>query len=108
METLKVPASGTKKLPLTPKAIIHQRFGTLACYKVEEVQEVVQNGCPGLVIPQKGPCLYRCYLQLPELSVVSEVFKRKKDAEQSAAEKAIQKVLSYSLFLSFAIGGVFW
>ncbi|MCD7469664.1 Small RNA 2'-O-methyltransferase [Datura stramonium] len=92
METGRCPVSGPKKSPLTPKAIIHQRFGTKACYKVEEVQEVVQNGCPGLVIPQKGPCLYRCSLQLPEFSVVSEVFRRKKDAEQSAAEKAIQKL----------------
>lgn len=101
MENGKVPASGPKKLPFTPKAIIHQKFGTKACYKVEEVQEVVQNGCPGLVIPQRGPCLYRCSLQLPEFSVVSEAFRRKKDAEQSAAEKAIQQVLSYSLLLSY-------
>ncbi|XP_059288742.1 small RNA 2'-O-methyltransferase-like [Lycium ferocissimum] len=92
METGKGPASGPKKTPFTPKAIIYQRFGTKACYKVEEVQEVVQNGCPGLAIPQKGPCLYRCSLQLPEFSVVSETFKRKKDAEQSAAEKAIQEL----------------
>ncbi|CAN4081978.1 unnamed protein product [Withania somnifera] len=92
METGKGPASGPKKSPFTPKAIIYQRFGTKACYKVEEVQEVVQNGCPGLVIPQKGPCLYRCTLELPEFSVVSEAFRRKKDAEQSAAEKAIQKL----------------
>ncbi|KAL3344934.1 hypothetical protein AABB24_024071 [Solanum stoloniferum] len=92
MENGKGPASGPKKLPFTPKAIIHQRFGSKACYTVEEVQEVVQNGCPGLVIPQRGPCLYRCSLQLPEFSVVSEAFRRKKDAEQSAAEKAIQQL----------------
>ncbi|XP_016443271.2 small RNA 2'-O-methyltransferase-like isoform X1 [Nicotiana tabacum] len=92
METGRNPASGPKKSPFTPKAIIHQRFAAKACYKVEEVQEVAQNGCPGLVIPQKGPCLYRCTLQLPDFSVVSETFKRKKDAEQSAAEKAIQKL----------------
>ncbi|PHT55601.1 hypothetical protein CQW23_04087 [Capsicum baccatum] len=92
METGKGPASGPKKSPFTPKAVIYQRFGTKACYKVEEVQEVVKNGCPGLVIPQKGPSLYRCSLELPEFSVVSEAFRRKKDAEQSAAEKAIQKL----------------
>ncbi|KAK6797161.1 hypothetical protein RDI58_004863 [Solanum bulbocastanum] len=92
MENGKGTASGPKKLPFTPKAIIHQRFGSKACYTVEEVQEVVQNGCPGLVIPQRGPCLYRCSLQLPEFSVVSEAFRRKKDAEQSAAEKAIQQL----------------
>lgn len=101
METGKGLASGPKKSPFTPKAVIYQRFGTKACYKVEEVQEVVKDGCPGLVIPQKGPCLYRCSLELPEFSVVSEAFRRKKDAEQSAAEKAIQKVLSYSLFLGY-------
>ncbi|KAF3620536.1 hypothetical protein T459_05024 [Capsicum annuum] len=92
METGKGLASGPKKSPFTPKAVIYQRFGTKACYKVEEVQEVVKDGCPGLVIPQKGPCLYRCSLELPEFSVVSEAFRRKKDAEQSAAEKAIQKL----------------
>ncbi|PHU25865.1 hypothetical protein BC332_04197 [Capsicum chinense] len=92
MESGKGLASGPKKSPFTPKAVIYQRFGTKACYKVEEVQEVVKNGCPGLVIPQKGPCLYRCSLELPEFSVVSEAFRRKKDAEQSAAEKAIQKL----------------
>ncbi|CAL5372814.1 unnamed protein product [Camellia sinensis] len=59
---------------------------------VEEVQESTQNECPGLAIPQKGPCLYRCCLQLPEFSLVSETFKRKKDAEQSAAEMALLKL----------------
>nr|KYP49629.1 UPF0486 protein C1orf59 isogeny [Cajanus cajan] len=39
-----------------------------------------------------GPCLYRCTLQLPELSVISGIFKKKKDAEQSAAEIAIEKL----------------
>ncbi|CAL5427347.1 unnamed protein product [Camellia sinensis] len=57
-----------------------------------EVQESTQNECPGLAIPQKGPCLYRCCLQLPEFSLVSETFKRKKDAEQSAAEMALLKL----------------
>lgn len=83
-------AVGVKKT--TPKAIINQKFGRNACYKVEEVQESNQNECPGLAIQQKGPCLYRCTLQLPELSVVSETFKKKKDAEQSAAEMALEKV----------------
>ncbi|KAL9452885.1 hypothetical protein AB3S75_008634 [Citrus x aurantiifolia] len=79
-------------MKLTPKAIVVQKFGKNAQFTVDEVQDVVQNGCPGLAIPQKGPCLYRCSLQLPEFSVVSETFKKKKDAEQSAAEKALEKL----------------
>lgn len=81
-----------KKPTLTPKAIIHQNFGNRACYVVEEVKELPQTECPGLSIPQMGPCLYRCTLQLPELSVISGTFRKKKDAEQSAAEIAIEKV----------------
>lgn len=95
METGGPPAVVVKKVPLTPKAIIHKMFGEKACYKVEEVHEPTHNGCPGLALPQKGPSLYRCCLQLPEFSVVSETFKRKKDAEQSAAEMALEKVLLY-------------
>ncbi|KAL2252092.1 UNVERIFIED_CONTAM: Small RNA 2-O-methyltransferase [Sesamum indicum] len=85
-------ANPSKKSSLTPKAIIHQRFGDKACYKVEEVQDSTQDVCPGLAIPQKGPCLYRCTLHLPEATIVSGTFRRKKDAEQSAAEKAIEKL----------------
>ncbi|XP_073280928.1 small RNA 2'-O-methyltransferase-like isoform X1 [Primulina huaijiensis] len=92
METVKSTSNATKKPPMTPKAIIHQRFGDKAIYKVEEVQDLTQNGCPGLAVLQKGPCLYRCTLLLPEIVVVSDSFKRKKDAEQSAAEKAIEKL----------------
>ncbi|KAL6983229.1 Small RNA 2'-O-methyltransferase, partial [Sarracenia purpurea var. burkii] len=85
-------AAVVKKTPLTSKAIIHQRFGSQACYKVEEVPVSTQNGCPGLAFQQTGPCLFRCCLQLPDFSVVSETFKRKKDAEQSAAEMALEKL----------------
>lgn len=92
METKEHPAVGPKKPTLTPKAIIHQNFGTKACYAVEEVKELRETECPALSIPQMGPCLYRCTLQLPELTVVSGTFKKKKDAEQSAAEMAIEKV----------------
>ncbi|KAI3681206.1 hypothetical protein L6452_35991 [Arctium lappa] len=81
-----------KKLAVNPKTIIHQRFGDKAHYNIEEIQESVSNGCPGLAISQKGPCLYRCRLQLPEFFVMSEIFKRKKDAMQSAAEKAVEKL----------------
>lgn len=92
METGKSPADVVRKPTPSPKTIIFQKFGTKACYKVEEVHESAEIGCPGLAIPQKGPCLYRCSLQLPEISVVSGTFKKKKDAEQSAAEMAIEKL----------------
>ncbi|KAA8519342.1 hypothetical protein F0562_013598 [Nyssa sinensis] len=91
MEMGRSPAVAVKK-SLTPKAIIYQRFGGKVCYEVEEVQESTENGCPGLAIPQKGPSLYRCCLQLPEFSVVSGTFKKKKDAEQSAAKMALEKL----------------
>ncbi|RZC48344.1 hypothetical protein C5167_041297 [Papaver somniferum] len=81
------------KAPLpTPKAIIHQKFGTKAVYKTEEVKESAQNVCPGLAIPQQGPSLFRCTLELPDVAVTSDVCKRKKDAEQSAAQIAIEKL----------------
>ncbi|XP_027920805.1 small RNA 2'-O-methyltransferase isoform X1 [Vigna unguiculata] len=92
METREHLVVSHKKPTLTPKAIIHQNFGNKASYVVEEVKEVHQIECPGLSIPQMGPCLYRCTLQLPELSVISGTFKKKKDAEQSAAEIAIEKL----------------
>lgn len=82
----------SKKENVNPKAVIHQRFGDKARYNIEEVQDNSSNGLPGLAIPQKGPCLYRCNLELPEFSVVSDVCKKKKDAMQSAAEKALEKV----------------
>ncbi|KAF8096125.1 hypothetical protein N665_0317s0031 [Sinapis alba] len=84
--------AGGGKHTLTPKAIIHQKFGANAIYTIEEVHDSSQNACPGLAIPQKGPCLFRCHLQLPDFSVVSNVFKKKKDSEQSAAELALDKL----------------
>ncbi|XVF26335.1 hypothetical protein REPUB_Repub14bG0007300 [Reevesia pubescens] len=42
--------------------------------------------------PSEGPCLYRCSLELPDFSVVSGSFKKKKDAEQSAAQMALEKL----------------
>lgn len=92
METVKSTSNAAKKPPMTPKAFIHQRFGDKAIYKIDEVQDLTPNGCPGLAVQQKGPCLYRCTLLLPEIVVVSDTFKRKKDAEQSASEKAIEKL----------------
>ncbi|CAL1402882.1 unnamed protein product [Linum trigynum] len=81
-----------RKMNLTPKAIIHQKFGPKACYTVEEVQEPTQTECPGLCIPQKGPSLYRCRLELPDVLIVTDTFKKKKEAEQSAAEMALKKL----------------
>ncbi|KAK6932047.1 Methyltransferase domain [Dillenia turbinata] len=92
MDTKGSSGNVVKKATLTPKAIIHQKFGTSACYKVEEVQESQPNGCPGLAIPMKSPSLFRCTLHLPDCTVRSGTFKRKKDAEQSAAEKALEKL----------------
>ncbi|CAL5078461.1 unnamed protein product [Urochloa decumbens] len=74
----------------TPKAVLHQRFGTNARYTVEEVREAV-GGCPGLA-PQTRS-VYRCALELPGLSVATPgTFVRKKDAEQAAAQIALDKL----------------
>ncbi|KAL8138695.1 hypothetical protein V2J09_004696 [Rumex salicifolius] len=85
-------ATPLKNPTLTPKAIIHQKFGDKACYTVEEVEVSSANECPGLAIPQKTPCLFRCRLHLPDFCVVSDACRRKKEAEQSAAELALRKL----------------
>ncbi|CAA7055744.1 unnamed protein product [Microthlaspi erraticum] len=73
-----------EKQTLTPKEIIHEKFGAKASYRIEQVQASS---------PPKAPFFYyRCHLQLPEFSVVSNVFKNKKDSEQSAAELALEKL----------------
>lgn len=82
------------KQPSTPKAIIHQKFGLKARYRIEEVADVPESLCPGLAIPQQTKIQYRCVLELPDLTVSSGVFSRKKDAEQSAAQIAIEKVVT--------------
>ncbi|MQM10615.1 hypothetical protein Taro_043510 [Colocasia esculenta] len=79
------------KPPLSAKALLHQKYGDKACYKVEEVLEPVENECPGLVIPQRGRVLYQCHLEIPGCSVTSEKFTKKKDAEQAAAKMALEK-----------------
>ena len=94
-----VAVGPVKKPMLTPKAIIHQKFGDKASYNLEEVQQSPKNGCPGLAISRKGPCLFICRLQLPEFSVVSPPCKRKKEAEQSAAELALHKVFTSGFFI---------
>ncbi|KAG2251701.1 hypothetical protein Bca52824_081837 [Brassica carinata] len=72
-----------EKQTLTPKKTIHQRFGVKASYMIEQVHVSSQN-----------TCLYWCHLQLPEFSVVSNVFKKKQDSEQSTPELALKKFLS--------------
>ncbi|VVB12258.1 unnamed protein product [Arabis nemorensis] len=74
--------AGGEKQTLTPKEIIHQKFGVKASYRIEEVH----------VSSKSARCLYRCHLQLPEFSVVSNVFMKKNDSEQSAAELALEKL----------------
>ncbi|KAL9272746.1 Small RNA 2'-O-methyltransferase-like protein [Drosera capensis] len=92
METAESVVPPLKKQIPTPKAIIHQKFGSKASFTIEEVQENLQNECPGLAIPLKGQCLFRCRLELPGLAVVSATCKRKRDAEQSASEKALNEL----------------
>ncbi|WOK94764.1 small RNA 2'-O-methyltransferase isoform X1 [Canna indica] len=86
------PMLSVERPTLTPKALIHHKYGTTASYSIEEVQQHADSGCPGLVIPQQVKVLYRCHLNLPDLSVTSDTFTRKKDAEQSAAKIAIEKL----------------
>ncbi|KAK1304230.1 Small RNA 2'-O-methyltransferase [Acorus calamus] len=81
-----------KRSSLTPKALLHQKYGNKACYKIEEVQESIDSSFPGLALPQQVRCRYRCCLELPELTFVSDAFMRKKDAEQAAAQMAIEKL----------------
>ena len=73
--------AGREEKTLTPKEIIHQKFGVKASYMIEEVR-----------VSSQSTCLYRCHLQLPDFSVVSNVFKSKQDSEQSAAELGLEKV----------------
>ena len=83
---------GGEKQSLTPKEIIHHKFGVNASYRIEQVH-----------VSSQSTCLYRCHLQLPDFSVVSNVFKRKKDAELSAAELALEKVCFWYLPPLFCI-----
>uniref|UniRef100_M4FBB9 Uncharacterized protein n=3 Tax=Brassica TaxID=3705 RepID=M4FBB9_BRACM len=72
-----------EKLSLTPKKTIHQKFGVKASYMIDQIHVSSQNTCL---------CWYR--LQLPEFSVVSNVFKKKQDSEQSTAEWLSRRVSS--------------
>lgn len=81
-----------KQPTLAPKALIHQKFGSQASYRIEELKQPVENSCPGLALAQKTRTLYICYLDLPELSVMSNPVPKKKDAEHAAAKIAIEKL----------------
>lgn len=81
-----------KRPSLSPKALIHQKFGNQASYRIEEVRQPVENSCPGLALAQQTRSLFRCYLDLPELSVISDPLPKKKDAEHAAAKIAIEKL----------------
>ncbi|CAH2078414.1 unnamed protein product [Thlaspi arvense] len=74
--------AGVEKKRLTSKAIIHQKFGVEAIYRIEEFDDHYSLNLP---------CLYRCHLQTPDFSVVSNFFKNKEDAEESAAELALEE-----------------
>ncbi|KNA23782.1 hypothetical protein SOVF_021960 isoform B [Spinacia oleracea] len=96
---METPKSSTCSSPivkqptLTPKAIIYQKYANKASYKIEEILgQSSQNGCPGLAVSQKGPSLFRCHLELPDFSIVSQPCKKKKEAEQLAALMALQKL----------------
>ncbi|KAG2264521.1 hypothetical protein Bca52824_071600 [Brassica carinata] len=69
-----------EKQTLTPKKTIYQRFGVKASYMIEQVHVSSQN-----------TCLYWCHLQIPDYPVVSNVFKKKQDSEQSTVELALEK-----------------
>ncbi|XP_031499970.1 small RNA 2'-O-methyltransferase isoform X2 [Nymphaea colorata] len=87
------PKPTPKKAGATSKAILNQKYASKACYIIEEVNdESTNNACPGLAIPQQGQIKFRCRLELPEFTVVSDVFTRKKDAEQAAAKMALEKL----------------
>lgn len=90
-----------KRPELAPKALIHQKFGSQASYRIEEVRQPIENSCPGLALAQQTRSLYICYLDLPELSVMSDPLPKKKDAEHAAAKIAIEKVKFYYIALHF-------
>jgi hypothetical protein len=93
----------------TPKAVIHQRYGAKAVYRAEEVREAVDGACPGLALPQATRCVYRGHLHLAGvLSVATPgTFLRKKDAEQAAAQMAIDKVFATALAILVAVTYVY-
>ncbi|KAH9288302.1 hypothetical protein KI387_032419, partial [Taxus chinensis] len=76
----------------TPKAIIFNKYGQNAHYKTEIVPAEPAEDAPRLLVSQPRQNKYCCCLELPEFSVTSDIFIRKKDAEQAAAKLAIEKL----------------
>ncbi|KAJ3679356.1 hypothetical protein LUZ60_017367 [Juncus effusus] len=83
---------GSSNPPPTPKAIIHKKYAQQAVYRTEEVTDAGENPCPGLVVQRQTRIQYRCVLELPDLTVSSGRFSKKKDAEQAAAQIAVEKL----------------
>lgn len=77
---------------LTPKTVIKNKYGAKAIFTIEPVQDEPPADAPKLLVPQHRPIKFRCCLELPEFSVTSDVFSKKKDAEQAAAKMALDKL----------------
>ena len=77
---------------LTPKTIIKNKYGARASFTIEPVQDEPPADAPKLLVPQHRQTKFRCCLELLEFSVTSDVFSKKKDAEQAAAKMALDKV----------------
>ncbi|KAG0485331.1 hypothetical protein HPP92_009410 [Vanilla planifolia] len=92
LETEEISKVAMEQPALAPKAFIHQKFGSKALYRIEEIKQPIETSCSGLPFAQNVQCLYICHLDLPELSVRSDPFPRKKDAEHAAAKMAIEKL----------------
>eukprot|EP00252_Welwitschia_mirabilis_P015854 TRINITY_DN3523_c0_g1_i3.p1 TRINITY_DN3523_c0_g1~~TRINITY_DN3523_c0_g1_i3.p1 ORF type:complete len:235 (-),score=44.42 TRINITY_DN3523_c0_g1_i3:1327-2031(-) len=88
-----------KPTTMTPKALIYRKYGDRARYKTEPVLEEAPSEGPQMkiLVNQAKQYKYRCRLHLPklsdlpELSVTSAIFRKKKDAEQDAARIALEK-----------------
>jgi hypothetical protein len=76
----------------TPKTIIKNKYGAKAQFIIEPVQDEPPADAPKLLVPQPRQTKFRCCLELPEFSVTSDVFTKKKDAEQAAAKMGLDKV----------------
>ncbi|KAK1369108.1 hypothetical protein POM88_035200 [Heracleum sosnowskyi] len=51
------------------------------CTRLKKYRNPDGNGCLGKNLPQEGPCLFRCPLQLPESTTVLELCEKKKVAD---------------------------
>ncbi|XP_057830306.2 small RNA 2'-O-methyltransferase [Cryptomeria japonica] len=76
----------------TPKATIFNKYGQKACYKTEIVPAEPAEDTPRLLVSQTRQNKYICRLELPDFSVTSGPFIKKKDAEQDAAKLALDKL----------------